>query len=107
MREYTKIITIKVIASIMAESEDDAEISCCGIFYRGDPNDPREYYGRLPTLLHPQIIDQTAYSPIGVSHDGFKARTFKEAYREVYPDTEPDCEARQVVFPPRYPGLRE
>jgi hypothetical protein len=55
----------------------------------------------------PQVIDLTAYSPMGVSHDGFKARSFKEAYRELYPDVEPDCEARPAVFPPRYPGLPE
>ncbi len=33
MREYTKIITMKVIASVMAESEHDAEVSCRGIHY--------------------------------------------------------------------------
>lgn len=104
MREYTSIITIKVIASIMAESEDDAEVSCCGILH-GD--DSREHHGALPTLMHPQVIGLTAYRPLGVSHEGFKARSFKEAYRELYPDVEPDCEARPVVFPPRYPGLPE
>jgi hypothetical protein len=98
MREYTKIITIKVIASVMAESEDDAEVSCCGVVYRDANGDPSEYYGRLPTLLHPQVIDVTAYNPMDVSHDSFKA-ALKEAYRELYPDVEPDCEARPVVFP--------
>jgi hypothetical protein len=105
MREYTKIITIKVIASIMAESEDDAEVSCCGTFHGDAPS--AEYYRSLPTLLDPQVIDLTAYRPVGVSHDRFKARSFKEAYRELYPDVEPGCEARQVIFPPRYPGLPE
>ena len=103
MREYTTIITIKVIASVMAESEHDAEASCCGIHYSDDPADPPEYYGPLPDLVRSQVISLTAYRAIGQGHDGFKARTFEEAYRELYPDIEPGCEAKRVVFPPGYP----
>src|SRR5690349_7257277 len=88
MREYTTIITIKVIASVMAESEHDAEVSCRGVIYSDDPPDPPQYYGRLPTLVHSQVVDLTSYNPVNVRHDGFKARTFKEAYRELNPDIE-------------------
>jgi hypothetical protein len=107
MREYTTIITIKVIASVMAESEHDAEALSRGIHYSHDPADPPEYYGLLPDLVHPQVINLTAYCAVGKADDGFKARTFKEAYRELYPDIEPGCEAKRVVFPPRHPMLPE
>lgn len=105
MREYTKIITVNVIASVMAESEHDAEVSCCGIHSSDDPADPSEYYGSLPDLVHPQVIGLTAYRPVGYKHDPFKARTFQEAYRIIYPDMEPGCEAKRVVFPPGFPML--
>jgi hypothetical protein len=105
LREYTKIITIKVIASVMADSEDEAEVSCCGVQSLGDT--PHEVYGPLPELLHPQIIGATAFNPMRVSSDLFKARSFKEAVREIDPDVEEECEGRPVVFPPRYSDLPE
>lgn len=107
MREYTTIVQITVIASVMAESEHDAEVRCRDVHYSDDPSDPPEYYGRLPDLVQPQVIDLTAYRPVSAGHDGFKARTFIETYRELYPDIEPGCEAQRFVFPPGYPGLPE
>src|SRR5690242_19678989 len=98
MREYTKIITIKVIASAMADSEHDAEVLSRGIHFGDDPRDPPEYYGLLPDLIHPQVIGVTAYRAVGQEHDRFKPRSFKEAYREIYPDVEAGCEAKQLFF---------
>lgn len=70
--------------------------------YSDDPNDPPEYYGLLPDLIRPQVIGVTAYQPVGQAHDAFKARTFREAYRELNPDIEAGCEAMPVVFPARH-----
>jgi hypothetical protein len=105
MREYTKVVTIKVIASVMAESEDDAEVSAFGTWGTGDPNDRREFYASSAQLIQPQVIGRVAYRPVAVSHDSFKARSFKEAVCEVEPDIESGCEAARVVYPPGYPGL--
>lgn len=106
MREYTAVITIKVIASVMAESENDAEIYCRGTRQIDGPDgEAVEVYGQLPSLMRPQIIGLAAYSPVLVSATGFKARTFKEAAVEISPELELDCAPQPVVFPPRYPGL--
>jgi hypothetical protein len=101
MREYTAIVTITVIASVMAESEHDAEDRCSG--YRLG-KDARSWY--VPPLMHPHVIGLAAFRPISVAFGGFKARSFTEAYRDVEPDMEPGCEAAQVVFPPGHPALQ-
>ena len=108
MREYTEIITIKVIASVIAESKNDArELAFGSEWIDDDPDKPFEVWNLPPKLLHPQVIDLVAYSPMSTSFDGFKPRTFNEAACEISPDVEPEHQGRPVVFPPKYPGLPE
>jgi hypothetical protein len=92
---------------LMAENEDDANVKAWGTNYVEGYSDGElhETYRGPPELVRPQIIGLVAYQPNGAGNDLFKARSFKEAAREIYPDIEQDCEARPVVFPPGYPGL--
>lgn len=107
MREYTSIITLTIIASVMAESEDDANLRAWGTSYVENYRDGElhEVYRGPPQLMHPQVIGVVAYQPNGTAHDRFRARSFKEAAREINPDIEQECEARPVVFPPGYRAL--
>jgi hypothetical protein len=107
MREYTSIIRLAIIASVMAENEDDANVKAWGTNYVEGFSDGElhETYRGPPELVRPQVIGLVAYHQNVAGHDLFKARSFKEAAREINPDIEEDCEARPVVFPPGYPGL--
>lgn len=102
MREYTAIVTITVVVSVMAESEREAEDRCSGFRLDDGPGRDRWY---VPTLMHPQVIGLAAFSPTSVSFDGFAARSFKEAYRDCVPYIEPGCEPKQAVFPPGHPAI--
>jgi hypothetical protein len=107
MREYTSIIRLTVIASVMAENEDDANVRAWGTRYVEGYSDGElhETYCGPPELVRPQVIGLVAYQQTAAGYDLFKARSFKEAAREINPDIEQDCEPLAVVFPPRYPGL--
>jgi len=106
MREYTSIIRLTIIASVMAENENDANVRAWGIGYvEGSDGEWRETYCGPPKLVPPQVIGLVAYERTRADYDLFKARTFKEAACEIDPDMEQDCVAQAVVFPPGYPGL--
>ncbi len=91
MREYTAILTIKVIASVMAESEDEAQERAWGNRRINDHrDDAAEARNGPPPLLHPQVIGLTACTPVSRSSDQFKGRTFNKAACEVHPDLLPE-----------------
>lgn len=91
MREYTSIIRLTIIASVMAENEDDANVRAWGTNYVEGYSDGElhETYRGPPELVRPQVIGLVAYQANGAGYALFKAR----------------CEPLPVVFPPGYPGL--
>lgn len=106
MREYTSIIKISVIASIVADNDHEANVRAWGETYVENHDfNLHATYGVPPQLLPPHIIGLVAYQATCTTWDRFKVRSFEEAAREINLKYGEGSEVRPLVFPPNYPGL--